>query len=57
MKHLTGEEGEYKKADLEVIECDCGYHLGIDGSYLVQVGDFSTVCPSCGKIINTSIIA
>jgi hypothetical protein len=40
--------------DLEVIECDCGFHLGLDATYLDQVGDFEIPCPSCGTIIKTS---
>lgn len=35
--------------ELEVFECvECGYHFGIDGSYLTQVGSVSHICPSCG---------
>jgi len=34
--------------ELEVVECGCGYHLGVDASYLEQVGSIETKCPSCG---------
>lgn len=40
---------------LEVIECDCGYHMGIDSSYVEQVEDaffeHPVNCPSCGAKI------
>jgi len=43
--------------ELEVIECDCGYHMGFDASYLLQVNeDIVTTCPSCGAEIDTSVI-
>ena len=54
MKRLISERHEI--ADLEVIECDCGYHMGIDASYVLRVGDFKTNCPSCGKEIDTAVI-
>ena len=41
-------------ATLEVIECDCGYHMGIDASYVEQVDDAffgKTICPSCKEEI------
>jgi hypothetical protein len=44
---------ETDQYSLEVIECDCGYHMGIDFTFLDQVGDFTTICPSCEKVICT----
>lgn len=42
-------------AELEVIECDCGYHMGIDGSFVTHVDhaffDVETNCPACGETI------
>ena len=35
------------KYELEVVECTCGYHMGIDASYLEQVGAVEATCPSC----------
>ena len=32
---------ETDKVQLEVIECVCGYHMGIDATYLEQVTDFT----------------
>jgi len=52
MKRLKSVENE--KVQLEVIECDCGFHLGLDATYLVQVGDFKIKCPSCGIEIDTA---
>ena len=42
--------------ELEVVECDCGYHLGIDATYLLQVEDFITKCPACNVEIDTSVV-
>jgi hypothetical protein len=42
------------KAELEVYECPCGFHLGIDASYLEQVGDVTIECPSCGELFKTN---
>jgi len=54
MKRLNSVENE--KVSLEVIECDCGFHIGLDASYLDQVADFQIECPACGSIIDTAII-
>lgn len=51
MKRL--DSAQHEIAELEVIECDCGYHMGIDATYLDQVGDFKTLCPACNKVIDT----
>ena len=43
---------ETNKVCLEVYECTCGYHMGIDSSYLEQVDEnISLECPSCGEEI------
>ena len=49
MKRLKSVEND--QVQLEVIECDCGYHMGVDATYLEQVGDFKTKCPSCKIVI------
>ena len=54
IKRLESIENE--QVSLEVIECSCGFHLGIDATYLEQKGDFTLVCPSCSNIINTAIV-
>ena len=41
---------------LEIGECDCGYHFGVDASFLDQVGDFNFICPSCGELIKTEVL-
>lgn len=41
------------KVELEIYECSCGFHLGIDATYIDQVDDCSFVCPSCGETIST----
>jgi len=49
-------EVKIDKCDISIIECDCGYHLGVDNTYIEQVGHFITKCPSCGTMINTLIL-
>lgn len=52
MKRLNSVETS--QVQLEVVECDCGYHMGIDATYLDQVDDFIVGCPSCGELIDTN---
>lgn len=40
------------RCSMEVVECQCGYHLGVDASFVEQVGGITTVCPSCEFLIN-----
>jgi len=54
MKRLNSVEND--TVQLEVIECDCGYHMGIDATYLIQVRDFVTHCPNCGIEIDTAVL-
>jgi hypothetical protein len=54
MKRLPSVETEL--VSLEVGECDCGYHFGIDVTFLEDVGDFTFRCPSCDKCIDTAIV-
>ena len=51
MKRLKGAESDVYS--LEVGECDCGYHFGVDATYLEQMGDFLFECPACLKAIDT----
>lgn len=39
--------------EMEIFECQCGYHLGVDSTYLQQVDDIRTACPSCDRIIDS----
>ena len=48
---------ETKKYTLEVYECDCGFHIGLDYTYLDQVGELRVECPCCKRIINTKQIS
>jgi len=52
MKELLSTETE--QYSLCVFECDCGFHLGLDASYLDQIGDLQVKCPSCGELFDTS---
>jgi predicted nucleic acid-binding Zn-ribbon protein len=46
---ITTEPTRY---ELEVFECQaCGFHVGIDGSYLIQAGGVKMRCPSCGAAL------
>lgn len=54
MKRLESVETDI--VQLEIGECDCGYHFGVDATFLEQVGDFTFKCPSCDKLIDTAII-
>jgi len=55
MKRLNSAMSSDGIAELEVIECDCGYHMGIDASFVTQVDhaffDENPKCPSCGTEI------
>lgn len=42
---------ETEKYSLEVWQCDCGFHIGIDTTYLDQVGPVKFNCPACGNEI------
>jgi hypothetical protein len=51
-KRLTDIEND--ECMLEVYQCDCGYHMGIDFTYLEQVNSVVMIhCPSCGNIIES----
>jgi len=52
MKELGRANTEDNKAVLDVIECQCGFHIGIDETYLEQVKQFVSIsCPSCDENI------
>jgi predicted RNA-binding Zn-ribbon protein involved in translation (DUF1610 family) len=44
---------ETDEVQLEVYKCRCGFHIGLDFTYLDQVGNVSFVCPSCGIRFDT----
>lgn len=47
---------ETEQVSLIVVECQCGYHMGIDFSYVDQVRDVVIPCPSCKNKIDTSTL-
>ena len=47
MKNI--ENIETSRCSLEVFECECGFHIGLDATYLDQVGAIKWKCPSCEK--------
>lgn len=54
MKRLNSIENE--QVQLEVIECNCGFHIGLDAGFIEQVGDFVITCPSCSDRIDTAVV-
>ena len=48
MKHIADLENDI--ISLEVYECDCGMHIGVDATYLEQVNGCKIECPNCGDI-------
>jgi len=54
MEHLGSIETD--RTQLEVGECDCGFHFAFDATFMEQIGDFIFECPACGKEINTAEI-
>lgn len=42
------DDGESVGVELVIVECGCGFHIGLDYTYLEQVGAIDVVCPSCG---------
>lgn len=51
-KHIDSIQTE--KCSLEVFECTtCGFHTGIDATYLEQIGDLDFECPNCKTRIRT----
>ena len=47
---------ETNKVQLDVVECSCGYHAGLDATYLDQVGDFQFICPACNALLTTEYL-
>jgi len=43
----------YEKTEMCIIECDCGFHIGLDSTFMLQERDFTLPCPACGKLIDT----
>ena len=50
------EPAENEVYSLEVIECNCGFHIGLDYTYLDQVADIIIACPNCRDLIETDKI-
>ena len=48
LSHL--EDIQTGKVALEIYECACGFHLGLDATYLGQVGAVEMACPGCKKM-------
>lgn len=49
---ITGDGFEHDTDyELEVIECQCGFHIGLDSTFLDQVDCINIPCPSCHENI------
>lgn len=44
---------ESGRFSLEVYECSCGFHIGLDATYLEQVSAITMSCPACAETIQT----
>ena len=40
---------ETERFVLEVYECNCGFHIGLDATYMDQVCGLTLICPCCSK--------
>jgi predicted RNA-binding Zn-ribbon protein involved in translation (DUF1610 family) len=49
MTHI--DDVETPDYQLEIYECNCGFHIGFDCTYLDQVGGINIGCPSCGTML------
>ena len=50
------EDVETDIVSLEVWECECGFHIGLDSTYLDQVENAIKIqCPSCYRMITTEL--
>lgn len=49
------ESVETEIISLEVYECVCGFHIGVDATYLEQVDGVKIKCPSFGEKIIVEI--
>ena len=47
IKHLYNIQTEV--AHLDIYECGCGFHFGLDSTYIDQIEDLETECPKCQK--------
>ncbi len=37
-----------------VYQCECGFHIGFDLTYLDQVGNIKIPCPACARLMDTT---
>jgi hypothetical protein len=41
----------HERFSIDVFECQCGFHIGLDSTFLDQVGCINIPCPSCHENI------
>ena len=42
---------------LEIYECACGFSIGVDSSYLMQVEGVKIKCPNCSEIMQLGAVS
>lgn len=55
IKTFTEEEAR-ERMELNFVECQCGFHFGLDNTFVDQVEDFKIICPACSRYIDTADI-
>ena len=43
-----------EKVELTIFECPCGFHIGLDSTYIDQISDIEINCPVCQVLITTN---
>jgi hypothetical protein len=51
------EDIETDNCVISIYQCSCGFHLGLDATYIDQVAEIKIKCPSCKTVIDTGGIA
>lgn len=52
MKYIGDVDND--RFSLEVYACECGFHIGIDATYIDQVDKVIMKCPGCQSELDTS---
>ena len=38
---------------MDIYKCSCGFHIGLDSTYIDQISEIEIECPNCNKMIAT----
>ena len=47
---------ENSRYSLTIYECGCGFHIGLDNTYMDQIGEILMECPACKTVFDTTEI-